>query len=149
MNIELRLVEPADFSRGFLETLSSLAPVDLQPDDAAAIWKSRSAAGIETVVAVQDGRVVGTASLIIEKKYIHRGGLVGHIEDVAVHPDHWRKGIGTRLVDFLTKLAAERGCYKVILNCLDRLIPFYTRIGYRRHDSGLRFDCHVERPSNC
>jgi len=148
MKPHLRLLEPPDFANGFLETLACLSQVGLAPEEAIAIWKQRSAAGIETVVAEVDGRVVGTASLIIEKKYIHRGGLVGHIEDVAVHNDHWRKGIGTSLVDFLTKLAAERNCYKVILNCLDQLIPFYERIGYRRHDSGLRWDCPVNSLSN-
>ena len=85
--------------------------------------------------------MVGTASLIVEQKFIHGGGLVGHIEDVAVHKDHWRKGIGTAMVDQLTKLASSMRCYKVILNCFDEFVPFYTRIGYRRHDSGLRFDC--------
>lgn len=141
MPLLIRTLQPNDFSNGFLETLSSLAPVDLTPEEALVIWNRRSAAGIHTVVAEIDGHVVGTASLIVEQKYIHGGGLVGHIEDVAVHKDHSRKGIGAALVEHLTELACSMRCYKVILNCVDRLIPFYSGIGYRRHDNGLRYDC--------
>jgi glucosamine-phosphate N-acetyltransferase len=141
MKPTIRLLEPRDFRSGFIETLSSLSPVDLSPDMAEGVWRARKAAGVHTVVADHDGRVVGTASLIVERKFIHGGGKVGHVEDVAVHPDFWRRGIGTSMVDHLTTLAREWGCYKVILNCFDRLVPFYERIGYHRQDVGLRFDC--------
>jgi len=144
MALRIRPLEEADFAKGFLEALGSLSDVGLNPAEAADIWRQRTAAGIHSIVAEVDGRVVGTASLIVEKKYIHRGGLVGHIEDVAVHADHWRKGIGTALVDQLTRLAESLNCYKVILNCLDHLVPFYVRLGYKRHDSGLR--CNLPRP---
>jgi glucosamine-phosphate N-acetyltransferase len=143
--MRIRALEPADFNRGFFETLGSLAPVDLTPEEAVAILQQRSAVGIHTVVAESDGQIVGTASLIVERKYIHRGGLVGHIEDVSVHSDHWRQGIGTALVERLTRLASSLRCYKVILNCRDHLIPFYSRLGYHRHDSGLRCDYPIEK----
>ncbi len=136
----IRPMEFIDLDRGFLETLSHLSSVDLTRAEAQNIWEARTSAGICSIVAEETGRVIGTASLMIEQKFIHRGGLVGHIEDVAVHRDHWRKGIGTSMVDYLTKMAVDKGCYKVILNCLDHLVPFYERIGYHRYDSGLRFN---------
>jgi glucosamine-phosphate N-acetyltransferase len=130
-----------DIGRGFLDSLATLAPIDLTPEEALRIWKDRETGGVFTLVAEIDGAIVGTASLIIELKFIHRGGKVGHVEDVGVHSEHAGKGIGTELVRRLTEIAAERGCYKVILNCQDRLLPFYGRIGYRRHDNGMRHDC--------
>jgi glucosamine-phosphate N-acetyltransferase len=141
----IRLVEEGDFERGFIETLEFLSDVSLTPDEARVIWIERMQAGIHTVVAEIDDRVVGTASLIVEKKFIHSGGLVGHIEDVAVHADFQRRGIGTQLVEHLTYLGAEIGCYKVILNALEHVVPFYARLGYRQHDAGLRVNC-VELP---
>ena len=87
------------------------------------------------------GQGVGAASLLIEQKFIHKGGLVGHIEDVAVHKEFQRQGIGTALVRHCTEEAKRQGCYKVILNCFDHLVPFYGRIGYHRQDMGLRYDC--------
>jgi glucosamine-phosphate N-acetyltransferase len=140
MPLEIRPLEARDFERGFMETLGSLAPVDLLFDEAEAIWKARSAIGIHTIVAELEDRIIGTASLLVEKKFIHRGGLVGHIEDVAVHSDYWRRGIGTQLVDRLTALAVSLKCYKVILNCHEHLVPFYGRIGYRKYDTGCRLN---------
>jgi glucosamine-phosphate N-acetyltransferase len=136
----IRLLEAPDFDNGFLATLANLSPVGLTPAEAERIWHLRKQAGVHTIVAEADGRIIGTASLILEQKFIHQGGSVGHIEDVAVHPDAGGHGIGSALVDHLTGLARERGCYKVILSCLDRLVPFYERLGFRRHDSGMRID---------
>jgi len=130
-----------DIDDDFLVALASLSDVGLTVSDAVAIFRERQQAGIRTYVARQQGRIVGTASLLMEKKFIHRGGLVGHIEDVAVHRDFQRQGIGSALVEHATEEACKLGCYKVILNCFDRLVSFYGRLGYRAHDVGLRNDC--------
>jgi glucosamine-phosphate N-acetyltransferase len=83
---------------------------------------------------------VGTATLLVEQKFIHHGGKVGHIEDVAVHRDRQLRGIGTRLVKHATEEARKLGCYKVILDCFERLAPFYARLGYRTFNVGMRND---------
>jgi len=141
MSFELRPLQQGDFTRGFLESLAHLAPVDLTPDEAIRIWRGRNAAGVRTVVAVDgDGNVLGTASLILEHKFIHKGGTIGHIEDVAVHPDHEGKGAGSAVVRSLIELARQSGCYKVILSCNDQNLAFYSRLGFRRHDNGMRID---------
>jgi glucosamine-phosphate N-acetyltransferase len=141
MSIQLRELEINDFHLGFLETMEHMSDVGLSVDEAIVVWRVRCMAGVRTIVAVVDGRVVGSASLILEQKYIHRGGMIGHIEDVAVHPDFNGKGIGTRLIQHLTKLATDLRCYKVILSCFDELVPFYQKAGFRQHDRGMRFDC--------
>jgi glucosamine-phosphate N-acetyltransferase len=141
MSFELRPLQQGDFTRGFLESLAHLAPVDLTPDEAIRIWRGRNAAGVRTVVAVDaDGSVLGTASLILVHKFIHKGGTIGHIEDVAVHPDHEGKGAGSAVVRSLIELARQSGCYKVILSCNDQNLAFYSRLGFRRHDNGMRID---------
>jgi glucosamine-phosphate N-acetyltransferase len=141
MPFSLRPLEQGDFSRGFLESLAHLAPVDLTVDEAIRIWRGRNAAGVRTVVAVDaDRNVLGTASLILEHKFIHKGGTIGHIEDVAVHPDHGGKGVGSAVVHALVDLARQSGCYKVILSCNDQNLAFYSKLGFRRHDNGMRID---------
>lgn len=142
----IRLLEPGDFHRGFLETMVGLAPVDLTPEEADKVLQERTISGITTLVAEQEGMVVGTASLLIERKFIHRGGTIGHIEDVAVHPDFGGRGIGQELVAQLIELASRARCYKVILNCHEHLIPFYERSGFRRHDTGMRIDLADQLP---
>jgi glucosamine-phosphate N-acetyltransferase len=136
----LRPIEQADFENGFLETLGNLSDVDLTPEEGIRIWRGRNAAGVRTVVAVEDGAVIGTASLILEQKYIHKGGIIGHIEDVAVHADHQGKGVGSAVVKQLVELARLLGCYKVILGCNDDNIAFYTKAGFRKHENGMRID---------
>ena len=140
MSFQLRPLQTEDFQNGFLETLGHLTTVDLTPEEAVRIWRGRNAAGVRTVVAVIGDRVIGTASLILEHKFIPRGGTIGHIEDVAVHPQHGGKGVGSAVVRELVDLARLSGCYKVILSCSDENLPFYSRLGFRRHDNGMRID---------
>jgi glucosamine-phosphate N-acetyltransferase len=140
MDVEIAELEERDLTAGFLESLASLSEVGLTPAEAIALVRERAQQGVKTYVARIDGRVVGTASLLVERKFIHRGGKVGHIEDVAVHRDTQHRGIGTRLVAHATDEARKLGCYKVILDCFDRLTPFYGRLGYRVFNVGMRID---------
>jgi len=129
-----------DLSQDFLDTLASLADVHLTLDQAKQIFRERLRKGIQTFVARIDDRIVGTASLLIEEKFIHEGGCSGHIEDVAVHRDFQKQGVGAALVRHLVDQAKTAGCYKVILNCRKATAPFYERLGFRRHDMGMRID---------
>lgn len=142
MDILIRELYGRDLSKGLLETLTSLSDVSLTTEAALDVYRNRLRNGIRTYVALHQDRIVGTASLLVEQKFLHGGASCGHIEDVAVHRDFQKRGIGTSLVLHATERARELGCYKVILNCYERLIPFYERLGYKRHDSGLRIDLH-------
>jgi glucosamine-phosphate N-acetyltransferase len=130
----------ADLQAGFLETLNSLADLGVTPQEALTIFQNRLRAGHRTYVARIEQRVVGTATLLVEKKFIQRGGLVAHIEDLAVHKDHQRKGIGTALVKHLLEEAKQVGCCRMVLDCCEELVPFFARLGCRPHDIGLRID---------
>ena len=37
-------------------------------------------------------------------------------------------------------MAEGLGCYKCILECKDELVGFYEKLGFRRHDVGMRID---------
>jgi len=39
-------------------------------------------------VAIDDNKIIGSTSLLVEQKFIHDGGLVGHIEVVVVRKDY-------------------------------------------------------------
>jgi glucosamine-phosphate N-acetyltransferase len=136
----IREMTGPDLAHGFLESLTALAKVNLSFEEAAEVFRARLRAGVRTYVACVGDHVIGTASLIIEQKFIHKGGKVGHIEDVAVHPECHHLRVGSALVRHATQQARKLGCYKVILNCFERLVPFYEGLGYHRHDVGMRFD---------
>jgi glucosamine-phosphate N-acetyltransferase len=91
-------------------------------------------------VAIHNGKVVGATTLLIEQKFIHDGGKVGHIEDVVVRKEYQGRGIGKKIVNSLLKYAEKKGCYKTILDCSDELIPFYESMGFKQHSKSLRFD---------
>jgi len=91
-------------------------------------------------VAIDNKKIVGSTTLLIEQKFIHDGGLVGHIEDVVVRKDYEGNGIGIKLVTSLLERAKEKNCYKTILDCKDDVKQFYERIGFKRESNGMRYD---------
>jgi glucosamine-phosphate N-acetyltransferase len=91
-------------------------------------------------VAIIEGKVVGSTTLLIETKFIHNGGKVGHIEDVVVDKEYQKKGIGEKIIMYLLRYAKDQGCYKTILDCTDEVKPFYEKLGFKHNANALRFD---------
>ncbi|MCX7409132.1 MAG: GNAT family N-acetyltransferase [Planctomycetales bacterium] len=136
----IRLMDATDLRRGFLVALGSLKPTELTDEQALDVFRRRMRSRLKTYVALMDDRVAGTASLFIEPKFIHSGGIVGHIEDVAVHTAYQHHGIGGALVGHLLTVCRDAGCYKVILDCDEHVIPFYEKLGFHRWEHALRID---------
>jgi glucosamine-phosphate N-acetyltransferase len=138
MGLMIRELFAPDINADFFTALSALAEVGLDMEEAKRVFQDRLRQGVHTYIAILDGQIVGTASLLVERKFIHKGGRVGHIEDVAVNPAHQRKGVGKALVGHLEERAREKGCYKTILDCFDNLEPFYASCGYVKYGAQMR-----------
>ena len=80
-------------------------------------------------VVEEDNQVIGTGVLLIQLNISHNGRPYGHIENIVVDSDHRKKGIGKKIVLHLLEKAKEANCYKVILNCIEKNIPFYEKYG--------------------
>lgn len=143
-NLVIRQLQEDDLFKGFLESLDSLRKTsELSPQKAKQIYKKiKSNPNHVIFVAVLDGKVVGSTTVIIESKFIHDGGHVGHIEDVVVAKEHQGKGIGEKLVCELLDYTKKNNCYKTILDCKDDVKIFYEKIGFKREANCMRFD-HV------
>jgi glucosamine-phosphate N-acetyltransferase len=141
-DVKIRELEEKDLANGFLESLDALRKAsNLDPKKAKEILKTiKENPNYVIYVAEIDSKIVGTTTLLIEQKFIHNGGLVGHIEDVAVRKEYQGKGIGQKLVKALLEHAKRKGCYKTILDCTDDLVPFYEEIGFSRHSNSMRVD---------
>jgi len=141
-DITIRKIRESDLSNGFLESLDNLKTAsNLSNEKARAILKKITANPNNVIfVAVLDNKVVGSVSMIIEQKFIHGGGLVGHIEDVVVSKEHEGKGIGFKIMQAALEYAKNQGCYKTILDCDDKVRPFYEGLGFKRHSNCMRFD---------
>lgn len=112
----------------FLFTLESLRPTGLTVLEAKELFKKNNPDGI--YVALNDDKVIGTATLVLENKFIHRGGIIGHVEDVAVHKEYQGKGVGLALISKLVQVGESLGCYKLILDCKPELENFYNHFEF-------------------
>jgi glucosamine-phosphate N-acetyltransferase len=141
-DVKIRELQEKDLFNGFLESLDSLRKAsDLDPKKAKSIFKKiKSRSDHIIYVAVQDSRIIGSATIFIEPKFIHDGGSVGHIEDVVVRKDHQGEGIGQKLIEALLEYAEKNGCYKTVLDCTDEVMPFYKKLGFKHHSNSMRFD---------
>ena len=138
----IRKLRKEDLQNGFLTTLDSLKQAsDIEAKKAEEIFeKINSTPDYTIAVAELEGKIVGATTLLIEQKFIHNGGLVGHIEDVVVDKNHQGQKIGEKIMKFLLDIANEQGCYKTILDCTDDVKLFYEKMGFKQVASELRFD---------
>lgn len=146
---EVRELRAPDLDNGFLEALGSLSDLEgLTPEEARKTLKAMKRTRLYHVfVAVApEGKVIGTTTLLVEQKFSHKGGLVGHIEDVAVRKGYEGKGVGRSLVKTAIENARQLGCYKCILDCKAELVGFYEALGLRTHDVGMRVDLKRRTP---
>ncbi len=140
--IIIRKIIESDIENGFLESLDSLRQAsNLDREKAKSILKKIKENPNHVIfVALQDDRVVGATTLLVEQKFIHDGGKVGHIEDVVVSKEHQGKGIGQKIIRFVLEYAKNQGCYKTILDCDDKVKPFYENLDFEAHSNGMRHD---------
>lgn len=131
-----------DFEIGFRETLAALKSMDVDDDRAAEIFKERQTQGIQSFTLKKEGRVVATAAMLLETKYYRGGHKVAHVEDVAVHPGYQGRGFGKILIACLIEEAALKGCYKIILDCSEKNVPFYEKAGFKQHELQMRLDLY-------
>ena len=71
--------------------------------------------------------IVGTGTILIEQKLIRGGKSVGHIEDIVVNPNYRGKHIAQNIIKMLKSYAIEKNCYKIILDCDEKLKGFYEK----------------------
>ena len=155
-NINIRYLNEYDFNCGFFETLSNLTEIGQISENRehfisildginrypniyhvlVATIKSGNTINNDTISEI----VVGTASILIEQKFIHNGGYVGHIEDVSVHKKYEGKGIGSKLIKKCVDIAKECKCYKVILDCDISKEKFYEKSGFKQSCISMRLN---------
>ncbi|KXL42486.1 hypothetical protein M433DRAFT_150121 [Acidomyces richmondensis BFW] len=132
----LRPLQRGDFDNGFLDVLRVLTHVgDVSKQEFEGRFdQMKAAGGGYHILVILDGeqKIVGTGALIVERKFIHHLGLVGHIEDIAVAKDQQGKKLGLRIIQALDYVAENTGCYKTILDCSEANEGFYVKCGFKR-----------------
>lgn len=146
-NASIRELVLDDLDNGFLETLDNLLPGTSGLDTSNArtlLAEIRSnplhrifVAAVPQIPGTREV-VVGTTTLLVEPKFIFKGGRVGHIEDVSIRRGYENVGLGRRLVSHVTQVAKEMGCVKIVLDCSNETMPFYEKLGYSYQDNCMK-----------
>lgn len=165
---QIRPLASSDHARGHLSILSVLTVVSDPGEEA---WRAQFNALREAnktyysivIVDKPTDRIVAVGTVFIERKFLRGLGSVGHIEDIAVDKNQQGKKLGLRIIQALTGISENSGCYKTILNCSDANIrkcfvliflgelamtclattAFYQKCGYEKKENEMvsRFLC--------
>jgi len=140
--LHIRPLALTDYERGHLSVLAVLTQT---PDVGAEAWAAqfRAMRGetatyyILVVVERETDRIVGTGAVFVERKFLRGLGRVGHIEDIAVAREMQGKKLGIRIIQALTQISEDAGCYKSILNCSEANVAFYEKCGFERREAEM------------
>ncbi len=79
--------------------------------------------------ALKGSEIIGATS-----GHVHEKGKTGILDDIAVHPSHWKRGIGSALlrkqIREFKRMGTEEIVAQVHYKCSSAL-PFYYRYGFR------------------
>lgn len=134
--MEFRNLEINDYYRGYLDLLSQLTEVNKEniTFEKFSNFIKNLSNNHKIIVIVYENKIVANGTLLIEDKIIHGISKVGHIEDIVVDSESRGSGLGKKIVSYMTNLAKENNCYKVILNCKEENSGFYQKCGYVRKE---------------
>ena len=133
-NFVVRPLRSTDFDKGYCELLSQLTSIgDMTPK----LFKQqfdfmKNCSDTYYVTVIEDthmSKVIGTISIIKERKFIHCAGARCRIEDVVVDKCYRGKGLAKCLTKLAVCLAKSLHAYKLSLECTEDLIPFYSKYG--------------------
>lgn len=141
----VRRIKEDDFENGFFETLSNLTTIgEFRINKRKSEIINRILGDQNYIIIVAEDQdnhtIIGTATLLIEQKIIHNGGKVGHIEDVATRAGYEGIGVGKKIIQRLIEISRDLQCYKIILDCDDKVIGFYEKLGFKKKAVMMRLD---------
>lgn len=140
MNYDIRLARPEDIAAlpGIELAAARLLPPEDLPEalrdsatDPEEFDQARAANRLWVAVDAA-GAPVGFAHVVAMENHLH-------LEELDVHPDHGRRGLGARLVRSVLAAAREAGYPAVTLTTFGHVAwnaPFYERMGFRRLEPG-------------
>ena len=143
MKYRIRALNKNDFSKNYLNLMSQLSPVDIKKVTKLEFvsWveevNNNISHNIFVIENVDNADIIASGTLLIEPKLIHSFGYVGHIEDIIVDKSYRGCGLGKIIVSYLIEHAKILKCYKVILNCSDKYVKFYKKVGLNKKDNTM------------
>lgn len=79
----------------------------------------------------ENNKIIGNIKIIKEQKFHNNFMYILHIEDLIVDKNYRRKGIATKLINYVLKYKTNN-CYKIVLNCNNELLQFYEKFNFNK-----------------
>ncbi len=128
--MNIRPIHQNDFHKNFTNLLSQLSTTgNITYQNFLSVIDSLNSNHLIYVIE-DNNQIIASGTLLIEHKFIHNCGKVGHIEDIIVDKNYRGYGLGKKMVNYLVDRSKEFNCYKVILNCNEFNQSFYQKMGF-------------------
>lgn len=136
-NLIMRSLKIDDFDRDYLKLLEQL---DVFCDDISKerfedrFFDMKSCLNTYYVIVIEDlstNKVIGSATLINEQKFINNISSRGRIEDIVVDEKYRGNHLGKLLLDFLIDICKIIGCSMLSVECDDDLKSFYQQFQFK------------------
>lgn len=88
-------------------------------------------------VCLDNDKIIGIITVLIEKKLSYNISNVGHIEDVFVTETYRKKKIGSLLINKAKDFCKDKKCRKIILVCNDNIKYFYEKNGFEKRGNHM------------
>ncbi len=146
--IELKIAGKEDYERGGYEYLYAwlsevdhflakrYAPSDMEEHKRR--WLGDIGSDKITLLGLHDGKIVGSASLILNDHHSRSAHTASF--GVAVHPAFQKKGLGTALVTALEEIARDSGVEKIEVNYYEGnpAASLYRSLGYQEEGRRIK-----------
>ena len=112
----IRELDILDFHKGYLDLLNQLKPTMTNYDFVKfkdifmEIYENKNH---KIFVVECNKKIIASATVMIETKFIYNGLKLAHIEDVIVDINHRKKGYGNALIKHCISYAKQQGCCKI------------------------------------
>lgn len=127
-----RKLEESDYHKNYLQLLSQLTQVGhISPEEFSNIL-AKIKSQIWVFEDTTANKIVASASIFLEQKFIHGGGIVAHLEDVVVDQSYRGNQLGQKLIANIVEIAKNSCAYKIIADCKTELLSFYSKNGFEK-----------------
>lgn len=124
---ELTELQSIEVAAGVLFRQIGKVDVAEHPPPAIEVFERAQQAGLVWVVADTDDQPIGFILVMLVDG-------AAHIEQVSIHPDHGRQGLGRLMIDHVDRWAAGEGLPALTLSTFRSVAwngPYYARLGFR------------------
>lgn len=152
----LRPLHLDDYNLGFAKVLAMLTDIEgLNCATFKETYLKLETAKNYFVVVIEDTKkhlIVAAGTLLVEQKFIHNAGKIGHIEDIVSHSEYRGMNLGRAVIEALIAVSRHNKCYKTILDCSEKNVLYdLFRLNFTRNSAlcakRLRCLCILTRPN--